>query len=293
MAGDSVAEKQLGCQHYKRSCCLLAPCCNKFYTCRICHDEVEEHTLCRTNVQKIKCLKCQHVQEVLKKCCNCGVDFANYFCSVCRLYDNADKGQYHCDDCGICRVGGKENFFHCTKCDMCLNKSLKEKHKCVEKVSRANCPVCLEDLHTSRTASHVPRCGHLIHETCFKELIKSGGYSCPMCNQSMLSMKSVWELLDNEIRNTPMPHEYANYNVQILCRDCHKECRVLFHVIGMKCKHCGSYNTCRTANDDHTLHAVEPSTDAANPDEMEASNGNMRDGEQVDSNTDTADSNTK
>ena len=32
----------------------------------------------------------------------------------------------------------------------------------------------------------------------------------------------VWRYLDVEIASTPMPQEYRNYVVSILCRDCHK-----------------------------------------------------------------------
>ena len=35
--------------------------------------------------------------------------------------------------------------------------------KCVEKATRTNCPVCLEDLHTSRAGLAVLRCGHICH----------------------------------------------------------------------------------------------------------------------------------
>ena len=35
--------------------------------------------------------------------------------------------------------------------------------QCIEKVTRADCPICLEDLHTSVKAIHVPKCTHLIH----------------------------------------------------------------------------------------------------------------------------------
>jgi len=27
--------------------------------------------------------------------------------------DDVNKRQFHCDACGICRVGGRENYFHC------------------------------------------------------------------------------------------------------------------------------------------------------------------------------------
>lgn len=41
----------------------------------------------------------------------------------------------------------------------------------MENVSRSNCPVCLDDIHTSRIPCHIPDCGHLLHRTCFEELV--------------------------------------------------------------------------------------------------------------------------
>lgn len=48
-----------------------------------------------------------------------------------------------------------------------------------------------------------------------------------------------------EVSLTPMPEEYRDYKVDILCKDCHEESTVKFHVVGLKCLNCGSYNTCR------------------------------------------------
>jgi flavoprotein len=81
----------------------------------------------------------------------------------------------------------------------------------------------------------------------------------------MMDMNQLWEYLDTEVQATPMPKEYENYVVDILCKDCHKvgfkriafcnatskssflqESSVKFHVVGLKCVHCGAYNTCRT-----------------------------------------------
>ncbi|VDI18316.1 RING finger and CHY zinc finger domain-containing protein 1 [Mytilus galloprovincialis] len=227
----------LGCQHYKRKCKLLAPCCNRDYFCRICHDEKENHVLDRHSVKKVVCAKCEEVQEKHEKCTKCDIVFGKYFCSFCSLFDDEDKKQFHCQGCGLCRVGGRENFFHCETCDMCLALDLKDQHKCIVKSSRSNCAVCLEDLHTSRIEAHIPQCGHLIHSN----------YACPICGESMLNMKEIWENLDEEVANCQMPDEYKDYHIQILCRDCHKESNVVFHVLGSKCSECGSYNTCRTA----------------------------------------------
>ena len=34
------------------------------------------------------------------------------------------KQQFHCGSCGICRVGGADNFFHCATCGCCYARSL-------------------------------------------------------------------------------------------------------------------------------------------------------------------------
>lgn len=69
-------------------------------------------------------------------------------------------------------------------------------------------------------------------------------------------MKTLWEFLDNEIENTPMPEEYENMKVDILCRDCHVKSYVKFHVAGLKCSNCAGYNTTRI----HEDHPEEDST---------------------------------
>lgn len=48
-----------------------------------------------------------------------------FTCLICNLFDDEDKDQYHCDGCGICRIGGRNNFFHCEVCNMCLPLQLK------------------------------------------------------------------------------------------------------------------------------------------------------------------------
>lgn len=133
-----------------------------------------------------------------------------FTCLICNLFDDENKDQYHCDGCGICRIGGRNNFFHCEVCNMCLPLQLKTdghrvssaihmcvkllmnfsfnffqlffthfihefviqiRTQCVENVSRSNCPVCLGDIHTSRYPCHIPDCGHLLHKTCFDQLV--------------------------------------------------------------------------------------------------------------------------
>lgn len=241
-------EKQQGCQHYKCRCAYISPCCGKEYVCRVCHDDAENHEINRFLVTHIVCLLCKHKQLVNRNCEECGIEFGAYFCAVCRMFDDNDKKQFHCDKCGICRVGGRENFFHCDKCDICLDNSLKDSHTCIEKVSRDNCPVCYDDLHSSRKQLAVFPCGHICHKKCRNGLLTTGHYSCPLCCQSIGDMKAWWAEMDKEIENTPMPEEYIHVKHWILCRDCHQVSQTAFHVLGLKCLPCGSYNTCRSAN---------------------------------------------
>uniref|UniRef100_A0A804UL67 CHY-type/CTCHY-type/RING-type Zinc finger protein n=1 Tax=Zea mays TaxID=4577 RepID=A0A804UL67_MAIZE len=123
-----VGKMKHGCEHYRRRCKIVAPCCNQVFPCRHCHNEAtasgDRHTICRQDVEKVVCLLCETKQPVSQVCISCGVNMGEYFCDICKFYDDdTDKGQYHCIDCGICRVGGKENFFHCVKCGMlCFNQ---------------------------------------------------------------------------------------------------------------------------------------------------------------------------
>ena len=61
----------------------------------------------------------QCLEPVLPTCGAC--------CLVqCQFFDDdLSRGQFHCDDCGICRVGGAANFFHCSTCACCYSIGLK------------------------------------------------------------------------------------------------------------------------------------------------------------------------
>lgn len=114
---DAVPE--LGCRHYKRNVKLQCSTCDKWYTCRMCHDEVEDHILIRKETKNMLCMLCGCAQGAGEFCVECGERTAWYYCGVCKLWDNdANKSIYHCNDCGICRKGrglGKD-FFHCKVC---------------------------------------------------------------------------------------------------------------------------------------------------------------------------------
>eukprot|EP01136_Pigoraptor_vietnamica_P001784 Opistho-1_new@28873 len=237
-----------GCAHYRRACLLKAVCCGEYFACRHCHNEKKDHELDRYKVEQIKCAKCGHEQKVHEACEACGIHFARYFCATCRFFDDdISKKQFHCDACGLCRVGGRDNFFHCERCDMCYHIQLKDNHKCVEKAMHANCAICLEFLFTSREPSIILPCGHPLHLACRQSYVVAGKYSCPVCRKSMCDMSEHWREFDEAVAQTPMPPEYASVKAGIKCNDCLSESVIPFHVLGLKCTACGSYNTTRTS----------------------------------------------
>ncbi len=108
--------KAFGCAHYKRNIKLQCSACNRWYTCRFCHDAVEDHMLNRRETKNMLCMLCGSAQPAGEECAKCSVRGAWYYCDVCKLWDDdPQKSIYHCNDCGICRIGqglGKD-FFHC------------------------------------------------------------------------------------------------------------------------------------------------------------------------------------
>lgn len=246
--------QDFGCKHYRRRCKIRAPCCNDVFDCRHCHNEAKNaeepdpwkrHDIPRHKVESVICSLCNTEQEVQQNCKNCGVCMGKYFCDTCKFYDDeTSKQQFHCDSCGICRIGGRNNFFHCNRCGCCYAMALKtEGHPCVEKSMHHNCPVCFEYLFDSIRDITVMPCGHTMHLECCHEMQAHGQYSCPICSKSVCDMSKLWKELDEEVASTPMPDDYRDKKVWILCNDCQTTSQVYYHVVALKCSHCISYNT--------------------------------------------------
>jgi RING finger/CHY zinc finger protein 1 len=190
----------------------------------------------------IKCDICQTEQDFNQICINCDISFGKYYCKVCYILDDQDRDIIHCDQCNICRIGTNESLFHCIICGCCFNKTSQESHKCHKDVAKNNCSICFADMFTANDSLFIMSCGHSIHSLCLEEYIKTN-YKCPICSKSMFSMDKYFELLDEEIAQTPMPTEYEKITKNIQCFDCKEHSTAKFHVIGMKCTHCSSYNT--------------------------------------------------
>ncbi|CAE5957900.1 unnamed protein product [Arabidopsis arenosa] len=233
-----------GCKHYKRSCKLLAPCCNKLFTCIRCHDEEVDHLLDRKQITKMMCMKCMIIQPVGASCSNtsCNSSMGKYYCKICKLFDD-DREIYHCPYCNLCRLGKglSIDYFHCMKCNACMSRTLVE-HVCREKCLEDNCPICHEYIFTSNSPVKALPCGHVMHSTCFQEYTCSH-YTCPICSKSLGDMQVYFRMLDALLAEQKMPDEYLNQTQVILCNDCGRKGNAPYHWLYHKCSSCASYNT--------------------------------------------------
>ena len=236
---------QLGCKHYKRNVKMQCSTCRRWYTCRLCHDDVEDHPLPRADTKNMLCMLCNTPQAASQTCKMCGNQAACYYCAVCKLWNNdPEKAIYHCDDCGICRLGqglGKD-FFHCKTCVVCMSIAAESTHRCIEQSTKCDCPICGEYLFTSSRTVVFMRCGHAIHDNCFQQLCRSS-YKCPICSKSITNMESQFRNLDRHIASQPMPEEYRGTRAYVYCNDCTLKGMTDFHWLGVKCAMCESYNT--------------------------------------------------
>jgi hypothetical protein len=128
---------------------------------------------------------------------------------------------------------------------MCIDTLLFDDHNCKHGKYMSNCPVCQEDLFSSRYASHEMPCGHAIHWHCFKELT-SYDTRCPVCKKTAETpeqMASTWSAIAMGISLQPVPADMARC-VDIICNDCEvHDGNRRWHFLGVRCMSCMSFNT--------------------------------------------------
>lgn len=234
-----------GCEHYVRHCRLIAPCCDKEYACRHCHNDAEAHEINRHAVKEVVCTECDQRQPVSALCCNesCGIEFAAYFCAVCNFFDDRiERNYYHCDKCGLCRVRGDNDFVHCDVCGTCVASP---NHVCKAERFHMDCPICLENLFHSTKPANVLPCGHPIHVHCMINCFQQNRLTCPLCRKTMMPESNTYQYncgIDSLIEAHPIQEELL---FAVNCNDCGHKGEAKFHPYGMKCGGCGGYNTAR------------------------------------------------
>ena len=248
-------EKKLKpCTHYNNNCNIFCSLCNSFYSCRLCHDQVADHKIDRYTINKVVCKLCKTIQAPGHNCIKCRSLFGKYYCKICNLWENDNKEIFHCDKCKICRVGRREDYVHCDKCNLCIAVDHYNKgHKCIENSTKTNCPVCNEFMFDSyRQAITILKCGHTLHEECFRGLIENKEYRCPICKKSSIDMRENWKAKDQMASLELIPQFYMKKRLIIYCNDCDKKSDIKFSFDFKKCSECGSYNTNEIESyDDH------------------------------------------
>ncbi|RDL39030.1 uncharacterized protein BP5553_03370 [Venustampulla echinocandica] len=187
--GEPIPE--LGCQHYKRNVKLQCTTCDRWYTCRMCHDETEDHVLNRKATKNMLCMLCGYAQRT---------------------------------------------------CGVCMSMSVEHSHKCIERVSDCDCPICEEYMFTSPHPVVFMLCGHSIHKSCYEAHMKTS-YKCPICSKSTVNMETQFRNLDRAIDSQPMPPQFQDTTAMVSCNDCYAKSAVKYHWLGLKCAICDSYNT--------------------------------------------------
>ncbi|KZM20071.1 structural constituent of ribosome [Ascochyta rabiei] len=219
-------ELVLGCQHYKRNVKVQCHECRHWYTCRHCHDEVEDHALNRKATQNMLCMACSTPQKASDTCKECGTEAACYYCDLCKL-----RGE-----------GLGKDYTHCQRCNVCITISHADSHVCIPRATDSGCPICTDYLFTSSAAVVSMPCGHYMHKQCYT-LYMETAYKCPICKKSAVKMDLQWRKLTSAIEGQPMPEQFANTRAVVQCNDCSRKSSVKYHWLGNQCENCDSYNT--------------------------------------------------
>lgn len=228
------------CQHYKRNCKILAPCCQEYFDCRLCHDAAQTHTIDRYAIKTVQCNFCNMIQDKSIQCKNCQQAFSEFFCNICNFW--TEFPIVHCEKCNTCYKESIQERFHCETCNLCFLGS-GDTHVCSKKKvdPDSECCVCLERLYYQTNAAVTLKCGHWIHSKCLNGMIINNQHQCPLCKKTMIDVD--WAKYKSLIASITIPMEQEAKDVELLCNDCLHKSSTIFHPIAMECLNCGSFNT--------------------------------------------------
>jgi len=119
-------------------------------------------------------------------------------------------------------------------CCVCMSISIRDTHRCIERSTDCDCPICGEYMFTSPQTVVFMRCGHSIHHRCYYEHMKSS-YRCPICSRSIMNMEWQFSRLERAIEAQPMPPEFQDTKAWVYCNDCSAKTSVKYHWLGLKC----------------------------------------------------------
>eukprot|EP00703_Trepomonas_sp_PC1_P004680 JAP91926.1 CHY zinc finger domain-containing protein [Trepomonas sp. PC1] len=233
----------VGCQHYVVGCKQQCPICLKYYFCRQCHNEEEDHTLPREKVQNLLCLYCDKQTRFGQYCEHCNEKFCSEFCKNCKFMcfiGKEAKPYFHCEKCNVCRQGDQNQFIHCDKCEKCVFHEDFDKHKCIKR-GEGSCPICLGTMTDTVYVVSLMNCGHFVHNHCWQKLLQENNFTCPICKKYSITVDQQAQIAKFYEEQTKK-HFCIENGQEILCQECGKN--FYFYLSShYKCVFCDSYNT--------------------------------------------------
>jgi RING finger/CHY zinc finger protein 1 len=178
------------CTHYQNKSLIYADCCNKYYGCKLCHNEKNNHQIGSEDITKIKCMNCRRDTPKCNFCITCKKNISSYYCYICNIWNDNSKIGHHCHKCNKCINRKPENNFHCDKCNNCFNIKFIDSHNCSNLyLEDKDCSICLENLFRKNIKYlKILNCGHVLHKKCYSEMIKSNHVNntlCPQCRREI------------------------------------------------------------------------------------------------------------
>ena len=187
------------CRHYIKNdtttdihVVYLFGCCNKVYSCMLCHNHKEDHDATFGCSKKVICVKCENIQEFGATHCNkCRVKLSDHKCDKCKLHFN--RKHDHCDKCGKCADTGMR--IHCDKCGVCygLKKGV-DTHNCV-KACEDPCAICMDDdkmkCKVNKSAIYRLGCAHIFHQRCIFQYFETQKVQCPICRNLEIKLNKL------------------------------------------------------------------------------------------------------
>lgn len=168
----------LGCEHYSRPFKIRTKTHPRWVACNHCKlpgSPAEDRT-----PTHMMCMGCKTVQSPSQNCQNKACLLGTkYYCAPCGIWDSR-MNKYHCEGCGFCRRGIREDYNHCSKCRMCIVREIE--HKCFEGQTSLPCPQCNKGLPLRISMEYVTflQCGHAMHHECNRTR-QEKRLDCPLC----------------------------------------------------------------------------------------------------------------
>lgn len=121
-----------------------------------------------------------------------------------------------------------------------MSISIADSHRCIERSTDCDCPICGDYMFTSPLTVVFMQCGHSIHLTCYYAHMQSS-YKCPICSRSIINMEVQFRKLDQSIESQPMPPQFQDTKALVYCNDCRAKSSVQYHWLGLKCGVYGAF----------------------------------------------------